>query len=959
MAQPEKNGSQHAGPADQRLTSAPDRHRKQPPIGPQVPALSYGVDAMTRFDRLPFTKISERAGHQSSFDRTGGNNDFGHVLSVDPNGEKVLLDLPGPGCVYRMWFTAYTPSAAFRVYFDDEPAPRIDLPMGEPGSAATLFGGQVAPFEPPLVANALVASGGAYCYVPLPFQRSIRVTTTDPSTSFYYNIDYHLFDPDAVISTWTGNEDLSSARALWSNVGDDPKSPAGATVESGSTTIPAGGAADLLDLAGPGQISAIRLAIPGVVPGPSRNPVTDNGRAHRGSSQCTVAVDPANQGVILTRRLDYGVADQQASVSVDGVRIGTWFTPGSDTVDHWRDSGFALPASATSGKTSITVRIDFVGSTVDWNEFGYSVASTVNGTDVQTDRLDVGDLDDESAHRYAIDAQTWAGTRSFTYPPDLAPTDNGRAHRGSSQFTVAVDPANQGVVLRRRLDYAVPGQQAAVYVDGQAVGEWSTPGADSAFPWRDYGFAIPAEFTAGKSAVAVELAASSQGTDWTEYRYWIYSKVDATRAMTDQIDIGNAASEAAHRYAITGETGIFTRSYRYPPQLHYQDILNNVSLQLFWDDEPKPSVHAPLGLLFGMGWFGVAESRGLGAGIGDDGVMYLYFPMPFAGRARMRVVNGSAVSVDLCHQVSHQPFTESFAGVGYFKTAFHSQLPTTVGKDVLLLETAGAGQVVGVGQSDLGVPSRWYLEGDERALVDGSRSPALHGTGTEDFYNGAFYFENGLYTQPVSGNTAHLHDTASDSTAMYRELISDAVPFRKSLRLTIEHGGTDDTSTNVWSLVHYYLEPAARMKLSDTLVVGDAASERQHAYSINRQRWWGSRTFTFDGENNTIAVTASGRAHTGTSEFTMSISPANGGVTLRRLFDQGVFSQRATVSVDGASVGTWFVAGGNGSHRWREEDFAVPARYTSGKSAIRVQIQFVASTIDWNEFQYQAFALLP
>lgn len=913
---------------------------------------SYGLAAMTEFERLPFIKVRERSGHQSSFDRTGGNNDFGNVLYTQPHGERVLLDLKGPGCVYRMWFTGYNPSAAIRVYFDEAP-PRMDLRFSE------LFGGIYPPFLSPLVANAEVASGGVYCYVPLPFQRAIRITTTDQSSGIYYNIDYHLFEPDSAIATWTGNEDTSAARRLWSSVGEDPKPQAGEAIVSGTTTLAAGATQDLLDVAGPRQISSIKLNVPGLVAGQAASVATDSGRAHRGSSQFRVAVDPANRGAVLRRRLDYGIADQKAGVYVDGAYIGDWFAAGSDSVDHWRDSSFTLPASATTGKASITVRIVFVSASVDWNEFTYWVTSILSGGSKQTDQLDVGNRADEAAHSYVITSQTWSGTRTFTYPPDLSPTDDGRTHQGSSQFSLALDPRNQGAVLVRRLDYGVPDQKAALYVDGVLVGEWFTPGSDPTHRWRNYGFAIPAQFTSGKSTVSLKLVAQTPGMDWTEYRYWAYSKLNATRALTDEVDVSNPASEVAHSYTITGQTGTFTRSYTYPPQTYYRDTLNNAWLQILWDGQATPSVNAPLGSLFGMGQFGHAESRGVGAGIGDDGSMYLYFPMPFASHATVRVANQSSAPISLSYELKHKPFTDPFQDVGYFKTVFRSQLPTTLGKDIVLLDTAGSGQVVGVVQSDQGATSRWFLEGDERAMVDDSRSPALHGTGTEDFYNGAWYFQNGPYTQPVSGNPAHTVEGGHDNTAMYRQLISDAIPFRKPLRFTIEHGGTNDTTTNVWTLVYYYHQTSEKLALSDTLNVGNNQSENQHSYAITQQTFKGSRTFTFEGENSNVNVTSSGRAHKGTSQFTMSISPTNRGVILRRMFDQGVLNQQATVSVDGTLVGTCYMAGGNGSHRWREEDFAIPPNYTSGKASIRIKIQFVSSTIDWNEFRYQTYSLLP
>ena len=44
---------------------------------------------------------------------------------------------------------------------------------------------------------------------------------------------------------------------------------------------------------------------------------------------------------------------------------------------------------------------------------------------------------------------------------------------------------------------------------------------------------------------------------------------------------------------------------------------------------------------------------------------------------------------------------------------------------------------------------------------------------------------------------------------------------------------------------------------------------------------------------------------------------------------------------------------------WREDDFTIPASVTSGKSSLSIEIRFVSSDEDWNEFQYEALSQLP
>jgi len=105
----------------------------------------------------------------SSYDRTGGNNDYGTFLrdSSTP-GWKVLADLKGPGYVSRVWFTGAKDGQPhrFRFFFDGEQTPRLA------GDIKELFGGQFAPFLAPL------AEYNNYCwysFVPMPYSKNLRI----------------------------------------------------------------------------------------------------------------------------------------------------------------------------------------------------------------------------------------------------------------------------------------------------------------------------------------------------------------------------------------------------------------------------------------------------------------------------------------------------------------------------------------------------------------------------------------------------------------------------------------------------------------------------------------------------------------------------------------------------------------------------------------------------------------
>jgi hypothetical protein len=101
--------------------------------------------------------------------------------------------------------------------------------------------------------------------------------------------------------------------------------------------------------------------------------------------------------------------------------------------------------------------------------------------------------------------------------------DDGRAHRGSSQFRLAILPSNEGVLLRRRLDYGTANQRGNIFVDGQRVGIWYTAGSNPYHRWRDDDFMIPAQFTRCKNVITLQIIDASPSIDWTEFLYQAYS----------------------------------------------------------------------------------------------------------------------------------------------------------------------------------------------------------------------------------------------------------------------------------------------------------------------------------------------------------------------------------------------------------------------------------------------------
>ncbi|MCS6860166.1 MAG: DUF2961 domain-containing protein, partial [Abditibacteriales bacterium] len=215
--------------------------------------------------------------------------------------------------------------------------------------------------------------------------------------------------------------------------------------------------------------------------------------------------------------------------------------------------------------------------------------------------------------------------------------------------------------------------------------------------------------------------------------------------------------------------------------------LRRLVLRAYWDGAIFPSVEAPLGDFFGVG-FGERRFTSLPLAMGEDGYV-CYFPMPFGTSARVEVVNEGREDVQLTWQIDLDPTPPDMKQVGYFHAKWR-RVTTERGKHVTLLETTGRGHYVGVNLNMQGDHGLWFLEGDEKIYVDGETFPSIHGTGLEDYFTAGWYFNTGPFWLPFHG--CIVKDDPHSRIAAYRYQISDCVPFQKSIRVDIEHGGTND-----------------------------------------------------------------------------------------------------------------------------------------------------------------------
>jgi len=133
------------------------------------------------------------------------------------------------------------------------------------------------------------------------------------------------------------------------------------------------------------------------------------------------------------------------------------------------------------------------------------------------------------------------------------------------------------------------------------------------------------------------------------------------------------------------------------------------------------------------------------------------------------------------------------------------------GKDnYVWLDARGHGQFVGVTMSVLQNQDGWWGEGDDMFFIDGEKIPSIIGTGSEDYFLGAFDFGDHAFSYAQFGAPLKGEERAGGRSSVYRFHLDSPITFTKSLKATIEHGHANVRSDNYFSVAYWYqTEPHA------------------------------------------------------------------------------------------------------------------------------------------------------
>ncbi|GAB2479565.1 DUF2961 domain-containing protein [Promicromonospora xylanilytica] len=228
----------------------------------------------------------------------------------------------------------------------------------------------------------------------------------------------------------------------------------------------------------------------------------------------------------------------------------------------------------------------------------------------------------------------------------------------------------------------------------------------------------------------------------------------------------------------------------------HTDNWRTLVLRAFWDGATEPAVEVPYGDFFCSGWgvFTQVDSQMVAAN--PHGGFNSYWPMPFRSGARLTLENTSDVDVRVYYQVTYEQGGD-YSGEGYFHAQWRRSNPLEDRVPHTIVEgVEGSGHYVGT-YIAWGVNSNgWWGEGEIKFYLDADEDyPTICGTGTEDYFGGAWNFDvpGQGYTEfstPYLGMPQVIRPdglyASQQRFGMYRWHVTDPIHFAERLRVDIQ-----------------------------------------------------------------------------------------------------------------------------------------------------------------------------
>jgi len=247
----------------------------------------------------------------------------------------------------------------------------------------------------------------------------------------------------------------------------------------------------------------------------------------------------------------------------------------------------------------------------------------------------------------------------------------------------------------------------------------------------------------------------------------------------------------------------------------YRDCI----LRFFWDKEEYPSVEVPLGDFFANGHGLRYNVNSLPVVVNPSGGFNCYWPMPFGKKCKITIENQH------WQEIEHFFYQISYAlgnipkNSGYFHAQWRRSVTDRQKPECTILDNArGCGHYVGTFLAWTQLANGWWGEGEMKFFIDGDKEyPTICGTGTEDYFGGAWAFGD-TYSTPFLGYPLWKKEAGKvPKHGLYRWHVLDPIRFEKNLTVTIQalgwwpDGKFQPLSDDIASVAYWYQsEPHAR-----------------------------------------------------------------------------------------------------------------------------------------------------
>ena len=218
-------------------------------------------------------------------------------------------------------------------------------------------------------------------------------------------------------------------------------------------------------------------------------------------------------------------------------------------------------------------------------------------------------------------------------------------------------------------------------------------------------------------------------------------------------------------------------------------------LRMYWDGQTDASVESPLPDFFAAGWGPFAQLSSLPVAVNPNNALNCFWEMPFRRSARLTLENRGQEPMTCYYQLNYS-LHELQADVAYFHAQFRRVNPLPYRDVYTVLDgVAGTGHYVGTYLAVGVTNSGWWGEGEFKFFIDDDAEfPTICGTGTEDYFGGAWNWDvNGQYV-PYSTPFLGMHQVlrpdglyrSQQRFGAYRWHIMDPIRFGSRLRITLQ-----------------------------------------------------------------------------------------------------------------------------------------------------------------------------